>query len=405
MAPVRSPKVVLLGMMTKMPVAGVVWQTIHYLSGFERLGYEAYYVEAHARTPSMLTEEDGDDGSIAAAEFIRVVMDRFGLGDRWAYSALHADGAIYGMSEQRLAELYQDAALIINLHGGTLPRPEHAATDRLIYLETDPGTLQVELEHGVQSSIDFLEPHSAFFTFAENLGQPDCGLPVSDRFPFVGTRQPVVLDMWDGYGPGPRDTFTTVANWRQPWRDVTYRGATYRWSKHHEFERFIDLPTRTKQPFELALSGTTPDDVHALTQHGWTSSTVLRSPWTPMSIGTTSAAHVPSSPWPRTRTSVCAADGSAIGVRPTSRRGSRSSPRTRRLAPSCPPGAGSSPSRRWTRSSTPWSESGPISRPTAPRRGISPGRTSATRSSWAIFCRPSGCHASDAGRPSRLRSI
>ena len=41
-------------MMTKMPVAGVVWQNLHYLLGFERLGYEAYYVEAHGRTPSML---------------------------------------------------------------------------------------------------------------------------------------------------------------------------------------------------------------------------------------------------------------------------------------------------------------------------------------------------------------
>ena len=33
-------KIVLLGMMTKIPVAGVVWQTLHYLVGLERLGYE-----------------------------------------------------------------------------------------------------------------------------------------------------------------------------------------------------------------------------------------------------------------------------------------------------------------------------------------------------------------------------
>ncbi len=36
MAPISAPKIVLLGMMTKMPVAGVVWQTMHYLIGFER---------------------------------------------------------------------------------------------------------------------------------------------------------------------------------------------------------------------------------------------------------------------------------------------------------------------------------------------------------------------------------
>ena len=52
-------KVVLLGMMTRIPVAGVVWQTVHYLLGLERLGYEAYYVETHARTPG---DADGARG-------------------------------------------------------------------------------------------------------------------------------------------------------------------------------------------------------------------------------------------------------------------------------------------------------------------------------------------------------
>ena len=41
-------KIVVLGMMSRMPVAGVVWQTMQYLVGFERLGYDVYYVEAHA---------------------------------------------------------------------------------------------------------------------------------------------------------------------------------------------------------------------------------------------------------------------------------------------------------------------------------------------------------------------
>ena len=41
MMPLGRPKVVLLGMMSKHPVAGVFWQTMHYLVGFERLGYEA----------------------------------------------------------------------------------------------------------------------------------------------------------------------------------------------------------------------------------------------------------------------------------------------------------------------------------------------------------------------------
>ena len=34
---------------------------------------------------------------------------------------------------------------MINLHGGTEPRPELYETDRLVYLETDPVQLQTEL--------------------------------------------------------------------------------------------------------------------------------------------------------------------------------------------------------------------------------------------------------------------
>src|SRR3989442_15567235 len=95
---VEKQKIVLFGMMSKIPVAGVVWQTVHYLIGFERLGYEVYYVEAHARTPSMFMEREDDDGSAKAAAFIDKVMRRFDLSDRWAFQALHEDGRCYGLS-------------------------------------------------------------------------------------------------------------------------------------------------------------------------------------------------------------------------------------------------------------------------------------------------------------------
>ena len=40
-----GPTLVILGMMGRMPVAGVTWQVLHYLEGFRRLGFDAYYVE------------------------------------------------------------------------------------------------------------------------------------------------------------------------------------------------------------------------------------------------------------------------------------------------------------------------------------------------------------------------
>jgi GT2 family glycosyltransferase len=264
-----KPQILLLGMMSKMPVAGVVWQTMHYLIGLERLGYQAYYVEAHARTPSMFMQHEHDDGSAKAAAFIDAVMRRFNLGDRWAFHALHESGRCYGMSESQLKRLYGSAALLINLHGGTEPRPEHYRTGRLVYLETDPVALQIELHNNLQQTIDFLEPHCAFFTFGENYGAPDCRLPVSDRFRFRPTRQPVVLDFWHREPPAPGHTFTTIGNWQQPWREVRFQGEIYHWSKHYEFLKFVDLPSCAGQIFELALSSYEDADRRMLESNGW----------------------------------------------------------------------------------------------------------------------------------------
>jgi len=263
------PKVVVLGMMTKMPVAGVVWQNLHYLLGFERLGYEAYYVEAHGRTPSMLMAPTDKDVSGRAAAFIATIMRRFGFSDRWAFRALHTDGRCFGMTEARLARLLASAELIVNLHGGTQPLPELGATDRLVYVETDPVQLQLELADGYRASYEFLEAHSAFFTFAESYGSDECLLPVSDRFRFETTRQPVLPDLWETPRPPAHGRFTTIGNWSQPWRDVSMNGSVYTWSKDHEFKKVLDLPARLGDRFELALSSYEAADRDLLEANGW----------------------------------------------------------------------------------------------------------------------------------------
>lgn len=265
----HRPKVVVLGMMTKMPVAGVIWQNLHYLLGFERLGYDAYYLEAHGRTPSMLMAPADEDASGRAAAFIATIMRRFGFSDRWAFRALHADGGCFGMTEGRLARLLASAELIINLHGGTEPLPELSATDRLVYVETDPVQLQVELADGHRASYEFLEAHSAFFTFAESYGSDDCLLPVSDRFRFETTRQPVLVDLWKTAKPPAHDRFTTIGNWSQPWRDVSMNGSVYTWSKDQEFKKLLDLPLRLGGRLELALSSYNDADRDLLEGNGW----------------------------------------------------------------------------------------------------------------------------------------
>ena len=196
-------------------------------------------------------------------------MRRYDLQDKWAFQALHSDGRCYGLSAAALQDLYRSAAWIFNIHGGTVPRPEHYQTGRLVYVGTDPVGREIEIDQGAQDVIDLLAPHCIFFTWGENHGRPDCLVPVSARFQFIPTRQPIVLDLWEPAAATDSGFFTTIGNWRQANSDIVFNGTLYTWSKHVEFAQFLDLPARCGPQFELALSGYTEDDRRMLQGHGW----------------------------------------------------------------------------------------------------------------------------------------
>jgi GT2 family glycosyltransferase len=262
-------KIVVLGMMSKMPVPGNIWLVAQYLIGFQRLGFDVYYVEAHGMTPFRLMERKDDDGALLASEFISGVMRRFDLSDRWAFHSRFED-RYFGLSATGLRDLYQSADLLINLHGSTVPLPEHSATGRLIYLETDPVQLQIELHNNDEAAVKFLEPHVAFFSWGLNYGYADCLVPLDSRFPFRPTLPPVLLDFWPPQADGAGPFFTTIGNWRQAGA-VRYEGETYYWSKDREFRKFLDLPSRVGAQFELALSSGSHNDeeLALLTGKGW----------------------------------------------------------------------------------------------------------------------------------------
>lgn len=266
----RQPIIVVLGMMTIMPVGGVTWQTLHYLIGLKRLGFDVYYAEDHGMSPAMFSDAEDTDGGEKAAEFLARTLQRFDLGARWSYHAWHDHDRYYGVGRLEIERAFASAAAVINLHGGTVPKPEHKTGGALIYVETDPVMPEVELYNGVKATEEFLDQHSAYFTFGENLGAPDCKVPVPPtKYTFHPTRQPVLCDYWANPTSPAGDSFTTIANWRQPMREMTLDGELYHWSKHWEFMKFIDLPQRTAQKFELALSSYEESDRQMLESHGW----------------------------------------------------------------------------------------------------------------------------------------
>lgn len=259
-------RVVLLGTIGGSPFAGLAWQVLHYLEGFRRVGCEVSYLEDTGRWAYDPEANTVTAASTSALRQIDRTMAWLGLPDAWAY--VSPDGEPLGPAAARVEELLAQADVLVNLTGATVLRESHMRVPVRVYLETDPVLPQIEVADGRQFTIDLLSAHTHHFSYGENLGAPDCLVPV-ERFSWLPTRQPVVLEWWQAQNGHGNGRYTTVANWKQTEKDVRWRGETYYWSKHREFEKLIGLPCRTSVALELALASGDQEAIELLRSNGW----------------------------------------------------------------------------------------------------------------------------------------
>lgn len=260
-------RLVLLGLMGQSPFGGQAWMHLNWMRGFQRLGHEVWYIEDTTAWPyDPVVNTISNEGTYAVGHIARC-MERIGLKDRWAYRLANRPDKTWGLSGAQIRELYRSCDALINVTGGTDLFEEHLAAPLRIYLETDPVTVELRLANGDAERQVAFDHHHCLVTYGENYGAPDCGVPLNGRL-YKKTRQPIDLELWPmAFTPDAR-AFTTIGNYRQAGSDVTYQGNTYYWSKHHEWEKFRDLPRQTTQPFELALMVKEADRVQ-LESQGW----------------------------------------------------------------------------------------------------------------------------------------
>jgi hypothetical protein len=260
-------RIIVFGILFWYPLGGVTYQFLHYLIGLRRLGYDPYYVEDSGRWVYDPRINDLSPDASGNIDMVLPILEEHGFGDRWAFRGSYPDGRCYGMSEAQILRLYEEADAFLNVTGAQEIREEHMSCPRRVYVESDPFASQVKVAQGDPSMIATLEAHDTLFTFGENLGAPDCDVPL-ERFNWLPTRQPVVLDLWDNPHGDAGDAYNTITTWHNKGKNITYRGDTYYWTKDREFEKVIDLPRRRGVTFELAAG---VDDAvrRMLLDHGW----------------------------------------------------------------------------------------------------------------------------------------
>jgi hypothetical protein len=262
----KRGRVVVLHFVAQMPMAGIAWQALQYLIGLEKLGFEAWYVENHGANPydprisSVVTECDDN------VAYLRATLERFGLADRWAYWDAIND-VYHGLSRERVFSLLKEADALINLCGSTRLRDEHMACPVRIMVDTDPVYEQIKYAKADLAARAYLDAHTNFFTYGENVGGPGWIVPLCG-IPWKPTRPPVVLDLWPE-ASGEPECFSTIATWENKGKDIAFDGESYVWSKHVNFMRFLDLPHRTHECFTMAMLPPSAEVEAMVSGQGW----------------------------------------------------------------------------------------------------------------------------------------
>ena len=249
-------KIIVMGFMGSCPIAGVIWQHIHYIVGLQELGHEVYYIEDSARIPYNPVGFDTTEDTTYAGQVLDTLAKRYGFDGRWSFCPRYlpnpAAGTL-GIPLSRVRELYVEADAILNVCGSQEFNEDLLKSDRILYVESDPGVEQIKVDQGNQGTLDYLQRHHALFTFGENIGSPEFPVPLHG-LKWLPTRQPVVTSLWyQPDTPPPSAVFTSVANWSTSGKkDILWNGENYLWSKSLEFMKFSPAPVACGESFQLA---------------------------------------------------------------------------------------------------------------------------------------------------------
>src|SRR5688572_3460401 len=262
-------KIVVTGMCCYLPIAGVIYQVLHYLIGLRQLGYDAWYVEDSGRWPYDLAADDITRDASKNVGMVAAVLEANGFQGRWAFRGDYEGGRCYGLDAEQIRRLYRDADALLNVTGQEIREDQLSCRFR-VYIESDPFATQVKVVQGDQHELARLAAHHVHFTFGENIGAPDCRIP-PDGFHWLPTRQPVALELWPPDATAAsngRADYTTITSWINHVESIEYQGEFYHWQKDREFEKFLDLPRRSTASFELATK--VDEDIgRRLNDHGW----------------------------------------------------------------------------------------------------------------------------------------
>jgi hypothetical protein len=251
---------------------GHFWAYLNWALGLQAAGCQVIWLEGvNLRAPL--------ERSLANITVIQERLARYGLGGCLALYPLQPVEVPVeiGTAALDLVDAARRSDLLLNLRYAT---PPHVVGSfrRSALVDIDPGLTQIWLSRGELRIAD----HDMYFTTGETVGRPGSLIPDAG-LKWHYTPPPVDLNWWRPQPSAADAPFCTVSHWyAEEWiEDGT---EVYCNDKRSGFLPFLDLPQRTGQPLELALSlgRDDVDERESLLHLGWRvvdSYSVSRSTW------------------------------------------------------------------------------------------------------------------------------
>jgi hypothetical protein len=248
---------------------GHIDHALAYAAGWQRLGHEVYLMEQVGR--GRCTGPGGE--TVPFAEWdgrahFESVARFYGLWPRCCLIYKQGE-ATHGMSFAAAVEVAKSADLLIARSGQIHKLPEiFEPPRRRAYFDGNPGSTQI-MFHQRSEGCDPLDRYEFLFTLGFNIGTPRSTIPTSG-LRWRPLPRPVVLPLWPAASDSNCQQFTTISTWKGR--------ATFQWQgvdsgeKSDNWLQYLDLPSASRQPFEIALRIESADqhgDRHMFEERGW----------------------------------------------------------------------------------------------------------------------------------------
>jgi hypothetical protein len=219
---------------------GHLWEYLNWALGLRANGCDVVWLE---RVPPDARRKEAAT-NVAA---LRRALEPYGLADAVALTSTDGEALPAHLLDGAMSPEELDPDLFLGFT--YVPPPPAVRARRTGLVDIDPGLLQIWVARGWLD----ISGYDVYFTVGETVGTraasfPDAGIE------WHYAPSCVALEWWPKRPPGSDGAFSTVSNWSTYDEWMEEDGEWYLNDKRAGFVPFLQLPRRTEQPLELALT-------------------------------------------------------------------------------------------------------------------------------------------------------